>query len=102
MLRTVDAQPWYKAQAVRGEGPSWDARTGQLSWVDILAGRRPGRGGPAAGHLRHQLLLRRDRLFITTASRDLDAEGRRREPLAGSVWVAEPGVTGPPATPWQG
>jgi sugar lactone lactonase YvrE len=44
---------------------------------------------------------RRDRLFITTARRDLDAEGRRREPLAGSVWVAEPGVTGPPATPWQ-
>jgi sugar lactone lactonase YvrE len=44
----------------------------------------------------------RDRLFITTASRDLDAEGRRREPWAGGVWVAEPGIGGPPATPWQG
>jgi sugar lactone lactonase YvrE len=44
----------------------------------------------------------RDRLFITTARRDLDEEGCRREPLAGSVWVAEPGVTGPAATPWLG
>jgi sugar lactone lactonase YvrE len=48
-------------------------------------------GGPA-----------RDRLFITTARRDLDEEGRRREPLAGSVWVVGPGVSGPPATPWAG
>ena len=39
MLRTIDAEPWYDAKAVLGEGPSWDARTGQLSWVDILAAR---------------------------------------------------------------
>lgn len=44
---------------------------------------------------------RLDQLFITTARRDLDEQGRRREPLAGSVWVAEPGVTGPAATPWR-
>jgi sugar lactone lactonase YvrE len=28
-----------EAGAVLGEGPLWDARTGQLSWVDILSGR---------------------------------------------------------------
>jgi sugar lactone lactonase YvrE len=43
----------------------------------------------------------RDRLFITTACRDLDERGRQDEPLAGSVWVTEPGVTGPAATPWS-
>ena len=41
-----------------------------------------------------------DRLFITTATRDLDESGKLREPLSGSVWAVEPGVTGPPATPW--
>lgn len=41
-----------------------------------------------------------DLLLITTATRDLDEQGRRREPLAGSVWAVEPGVSGPPATPW--
>lgn len=43
-----------------------------------------------------------DQLLITTARRDLDRHGREREPLAGSVWVARPGVTGPAATPWSG
>jgi len=43
-----------------------------------------------------------DQLFVTTARRDLDEAGRKREPLAGSVWVARPGVTGPPATLWRG
>ena len=42
----------------------------------------------------------RDRLLITTATRDLDESGKLREPLAGSVWAAEPGTTGPAATPW--
>ncbi|MER6689623.1 SMP-30/gluconolactonase/LRE family protein [Streptomyces minutiscleroticus] len=28
-----------RAQAVLGEGPTWDARTGRLVWVDILASR---------------------------------------------------------------
>lgn len=43
-----------------------------------------------------------DRLFVTTARRDLDEEGRKREPLSGSVWVVEPGVTGPAVSPWIG
>ena len=37
-----------------------------------------------------------DELFITTASRDLDAAGHARQPLAGSIFVAKPGVAGPP------
>jgi sugar lactone lactonase YvrE len=48
-------------------------------------------GGPAG-----------DRLFITSARRDLDDEGLAREPGAGSVWVADPGVGGPPPVLWAG
>lgn len=40
-------------------------------------------------------------LFITTARVGLAAERLRREPLAGGLFVAEPGVTGPAATPWR-
>jgi sugar lactone lactonase YvrE len=35
-------------------------------------------------------------LFVTTASWDMDAEGRRREPYAGAVFAARPGVAGLP------
>lgn len=38
MTRRLDADLLDDAQAALGEGPSWDARTGELSWVDILAG----------------------------------------------------------------
>lgn len=38
-----------------------------------------------------------DELFITTSSRDLDVAGRARQPLAGSIFVAKPGVRGFPA-----
>lgn len=41
------------------------------------------------------------RLYITTADNGLSAEEKERQPLAGSLFVAEPGVSGPPATPWQ-
>jgi sugar lactone lactonase YvrE len=37
-----------------------------------------------------------DRLFITTAGGD-DARGNG----AGGLWAVDPGVTGPPATPWR-
>jgi sugar lactone lactonase YvrE len=40
-------------------------------------------------------------LFITTARVGLAAEALRLEPLAGGLFVVEPGVTGPAATPWQ-
>lgn len=41
-------------------------------------------------------------LYITTASVDLDADQRRRQPLAGSVFVTEVDVSGPPAQPFAG
>lgn len=42
-----------------------------------------------------------DHLFITSARRDLEDDRLREQPLAGSVWAVQPGVTGRPATPWQ-
>lgn len=39
-----------------------------------------------------------DELFITTASRDLDDTGRKQQPMAGSVFVAKPGVRGTPTS----
>jgi sugar lactone lactonase YvrE len=41
-------------------------------------------------------------LYITTASIGLGAEERRRQPLAGSVFVSDAGVSGPPAQPFAG
>jgi sugar lactone lactonase YvrE len=41
-------------------------------------------------------------LYVTTASVDLSAEQRRQRPLAGSVFVTEVGVSGPPAQPFAG
>ncbi len=41
------------------------------------------------------------RMFITTADNGLSPDEKAKQPLAGSLFVAEPGVTGPFATPWQ-
>lgn len=41
-------------------------------------------------------------LYVTTASVELTAEARSRQPLAGSVFVADVGVSGPPAQPFAG
>jgi xylono-1,5-lactonase len=43
-----------------------------------------------------------DRLFITTASRDLTAEERRAQPQAGGLFVTVPGVRGVPDTMFAG
>jgi sugar lactone lactonase YvrE len=40
-------------------------------------------------------------LFITTARAELDEATLQGQPLAGGLFVVEPGVTGPPATPWR-
>ena len=40
-------------------------------------------------------------LFITSARVGLTAEALRLEPFAGGLFVVEPGVTGPAATPWR-
>jgi sugar lactone lactonase YvrE len=81
-------------------------------WVALFAGGRVQRYTPD-GRLDRTILVPatyttsccfggpgRDQLFVTTARRDL-GDDPSREPLAGSVFVAEPGVTGPPATPWK-
>jgi sugar lactone lactonase YvrE len=41
-------------------------------------------------------------LYVTTASVELSAEQLRERPLAGSVFVTEAGVSGPPAQPFAG
>lgn len=41
-------------------------------------------------------------LFITTASRDLDKEGRERQPQAGGIFRAETGVVGMPVMAFLG
>jgi sugar lactone lactonase YvrE len=41
-------------------------------------------------------------LFITTASWDLDASQRRKEPHAGAIFAARPGVLGQPTRRFQG
>jgi sugar lactone lactonase YvrE len=41
-------------------------------------------------------------LYVTTASFELGDEERSRQPLAGSVFVADVGVSGPPAQPFAG
>jgi sugar lactone lactonase YvrE len=43
-----------------------------------------------------------DALWITTASRDLDAAGRAAQPLAGGVFRAHVGIGGPPVIPFAG
>jgi len=43
-----------------------------------------------------------DELWITTASRDLDAAGRAAQPLAGGVFRARVGIGGPPVVPFAG
>jgi sugar lactone lactonase YvrE len=40
-------------------------------------------------------------MFITTSRAGLDAADLREQPHAGGLFVVEPGVTGPPATPWK-
>lgn len=41
------------------------------------------------------------RLYITTADNGLSPADKELQPLAGSLFVAEPGVGGPAAVPWQ-
>ena len=83
-------------------------------WVALWGGGAVHRYGPA-GALDRVLAVPTDNvtaccfggddgrsLYITTASVGLSAEQRRRQSLAGSVFVIEADVSGPPAQPFAG
>ena len=36
MVRNLKAELWLRAPSFLGEGPCWDARSNQFSWVDVL------------------------------------------------------------------
>ncbi|HTW08402.1 MAG TPA: SMP-30/gluconolactonase/LRE family protein [Acidimicrobiales bacterium] len=36
MVRNLEADLWLRAPSLLGEGPCWDARSNQFSWVDVL------------------------------------------------------------------
>jgi sugar lactone lactonase YvrE len=80
-------------------------------WVALWAGHCVTRWDPASGALLGKIPVpvrdvtsccfggqALDELYITTASRDLDAAGRKAMPLAGGIFRVKPGVTGPAAT----
>lgn len=84
-------------------------REGML-WIAMWAGWSVTRWNPSTGEMIGKIELpvekvtaccfggtRCDRLYITTASRDLTDEDRKLQPLAGSLFLAEPGVRGFPA-----
>lgn len=54
-MRTIRATPVTEPVAELGEGPVWDARGGELWWVDIPAGRVYGGPPSAAATLRAEL-----------------------------------------------
>jgi sugar lactone lactonase YvrE len=68
VTRNLQAELFDDAGAVLGEGPLWDSRTGELSWVDILSG------------LVHV--------------HDLHGGGRRTYPIGGHVGAALPAAEG--------
>jgi sugar lactone lactonase YvrE len=81
------------ANAETGEGPVWDHRTGELVWVDIPAGvlrtvefpvAQPS--CPAFGE--------GSTLYVTTGWEGLP--DRASQPLAGSVFALDAGVSGVP------
>jgi sugar lactone lactonase YvrE len=83
-------------------------------WVALWDGGRVRRYSPD-GRLDREVLLPVDRptsvafggpgldaLYVTTASHDLSAAALERQPLAGSVFVHDPGVRGRPPNEWAG
>lgn len=102
----VSAAPGYPdGMAADTEGFLWNARwdgggiarfapDGRLDRFVALPVSRPTScafGGPKL-----------DRLYVTSARKGLDAAALAREPLAGGVFVFEPGVPGLPARRWRG
>lgn len=81
-----------------------------LLWVAVFDGGRVERIDPRSGKTVAVVRVptrqvtsvafggaRRDQLFITTAHEDFDAAELAADPDAGDLFVADPGVSGPPA-----
>lgn len=90
------------------DGMCIDAR-GNL-WIALWGGWGVGCYDPRTGECLARVELpveavtsccfgRNDELFITCASRDLDADGQKRQPLAGGLFRALVGVTAPAGEP---
>lgn len=102
----VSAAPGYPdGMAVDAEGFLWNARwdgggiarfapDGRLDRFVALPVSRPTSCAFGGRKL--------DRLYVTSARIGLDAAALAREPLAGGVFVFEPGVAGLPARRWSG
>jgi sugar lactone lactonase YvrE len=92
MIRRLQAELVDSAGAVLGEGPSWDARTGELVWVDILSGSVRLHGGngdhrttfAVGGHVSSVLPAEDGGWLLTTADgfAHLDRDGSVRPLLA--------------------
>lgn len=107
-----DRQPFVRIERGAGipDGLAVDHEGG--IWLALWGGGALRRYSPG-GELEHVLALPTDNvtaccfggddgrsLYVTTASVDLSAEQRRQQPAAGSVFVTEVAVSGPPAQPF--
>ena len=109
-----DRQPFVRIERGAGipDGLAVDHEGG--IWLALWGGGALRRYSPG-GELEHVLAVPTDNvtaccfggddgrsLYVTTASVELSAEQRRQQPAAGSVFVTEVAVSGPPAQPFAG
>ncbi len=86
-----------------------------MLWVALWEGWGVGRFDPKTGEMLAKIEVpvacvtsccfggaKMDELYITTASRDLKEEDRPKQPDAGGIFVAHPGVTGTPSIRFKG
>lgn len=86
-----------------------------MLWVALWEGWGVGRFDPKTGEMLAKIEVpvacvtsccfggaKMDELYITTASRDLKEEDRHKQPDAGGIFVAHPGVTGTPSIRFKG
>jgi sugar lactone lactonase YvrE len=86
-----------------------------MIWVALWEGWGVGRFNPKTGEMVAKVEVpvacvtsccfggaNQDELYITTASRDLKGEDRPKQPDAGGIFVARPGVKGTPSLRFKG
>jgi sugar lactone lactonase YvrE len=84
-------------------------------WIAEWGGFRVGRWDPRTGKLVAEIPIpvsqvtsccfggpRHDQLYITTAAYDISPADRQRYPHSGSLFIADPGITGAPSWAYQG